>query len=275
MKNFRFAVATGFITLMGAWGVATLLRSPSTPVPANAATAPIGKRADVAGAGPSAKARIAPAASAVKPRNVAYVDPDTEAANFQAPSGRYADSLDRLITKARAGDPNSAYTLSRILLDCYQLEVNGNALSGYGSNEEGRCEGVHIDNLKDAAHWLQVAAEEGLVAAQTLYPAVAAKSMSPTDMIRDPAMIQEYKDRSMSYLARAAEKGSTSAMNQLSSAYANGVMASTDPILAYAYDYAATKLHGVAPDESRYQLTPEQREEANTFAEKLLSHCCE
>ena len=99
--------------------------------------------------------------------------------------------------------------------------------------------------------------------------------MSPTDMIRDPAMIQEYKDRSMSYLARAAEKGSTSAMNQLSSAYANGVMASTDPILAYAYDYAATKLHGVAPDESRYQLTPEQREEANTFAEKLLSHCCE
>lgn len=177
--------------------------------------------------------------------------------------------------KARAGDPDSAYTLSRILLDCYQLEVEGNELSGYGSKDKGRCEGIHIDSLKDAAHWLQVAAEKGLVAAQTLYPNVAAKSMSSTDMIRDPAMVQDYKERSISYLAQAAGKGSTSAMNQLSSAYANGIMVTADPVLAYAYDYAATKLHGVAPDDSRYELTPDQREAAKRIGDKLLSQCCE
>ena len=183
--------------------------------------------------------------------------------------------FDCVLVKARAGAPDSACTRSGSFLDCYQLEVEGNELSGYGSKDKERCDGIHVDSLKDAAHWLQVAADKGLVAAQTLYPNVAVKSMSSTDMIRDPAMVQAYKERSIAYLAQAAEKGSTSAMNQLSSAYANGILVAADPVLAYAYDYAATKLHGVAPDDSRYGLSPDQHESAKRFGEKLLSQCCE
>ena len=278
VKSLRsMALAVAVVTI-GAIGTAYLFRRPDVAPASSSASVQLA--ADVSGehrsqaANRTAKAAPVPASPARKAPGQPFVDPDIDAADFKAPVGKYADSIGDVLARAKSGDPDAAYVLSRLMMDCYLLETKGSLYSGFGSQEEDRCQGIEIKESKEAIKWLRYAADKGVLAAQTLYPNVAAMNMSPTDMIRDPAMVQDYKERSIAYLARASESGSANAMTQLATAYTNGILVDADPVLAYAYDYAATKLHGAAPEESMHTITPEQRARAIEWGEKLLSRCC-
>ena len=278
VKNFRFVVAAGVIALMVAWGAATMLRSsprvPATSMAAEPSVPYSPKAAQVSAAQPMR----APASAHGEP-GAPFVDPDVKAFHFSAPPGRYKDALPTLMERAHSGDAEAAYILSRLLLDCYELQVKGNNVSDYGSREEDRCDGIPAPDPKEAIKWMEVAANKGLVDAELLFPTAAMGNISHTDAIRDPAHVQATKEESISLLAHAAAQGSANAMMQLSNAYARGILAEKNLPLAYAYLYAANTLHpewrGDDPiDLYEGGLSADQVAKAKLDSENLLSQCC-
>lgn len=206
-----------------------------------------------------------------------YVNPDHDAFNFEAPSGRYSAVIPQLWKKAEGGDANAAYTLARLLIDCYL--VGKGQQSGFGSNDPDRCTDTRVTDPGSALHWLQFAADKGVISAQLLYPDTAAEFMTSTDMIKNPTLAQDYRERSMSYLTQAARAGSPAAMTQLSTAYSKGILTDQNTQLAYAYEYAAEVLSGgpigdIQMAVGGMNMTPEQVAAAKNLGEKIIKQCC-
>lgn len=195
---------------------------------------------------------------------------------LRPPPGRYVDSVSSLRERAAKGDRDAAYVLAMALSDCY-LTAKGQLADGNG--DPARCNGLNATSGEAIAQ-MQTAADRGLRAAQLIYPALTSELLTATDMIRDPAMVQDYKDRSMRYLLSAAEQGSGIAMMQLSGAYYRGIMTAPDLQLAYAYWYASAMLPGTGPsDDPRLiyggNLTDEQIQAAQVLASKIYERCCQ
>lgn len=200
-----------------------------------------------------------------------------EAINIDPPRGDYSAMIPDLRERAKSGDAESAYTLSRILLDC--LLVNKGKASGYGAANAApdRCKGIEVSDANEARLWLQRAAENGVLAAQLLYWNSSSDLITPEDMFRDPKGVQEYKDKALSLLTSAASHGSVEAMIALSGAYSDGVNAEQNLQLAYAYRYAATLVRPDLTDPSTMfegELSPDQVDKAKTIGNNIFSKCC-
>lgn len=268
------------ITLLAAAGVAVYwLSHRSARAPSVDISAP---RTEIATAHEGLKPSPPPAQEQGESRGkeqsrVPYVNPDHDAFNFEAPIGRYSAVIPQLWKKAEGGDANAAYTLARLLIDCYL--VGKGQQSGFGSNDPDRCTDTRVTDPGSALHWLEFAADKGLVSAQLLYPTIAADFMTSTDMIRNPALAKDYRERSMSYLTQAARAGSPNAMTQLSTAYSKGILTDQNTQLAYAYEYAAEVLSGgpigdIQQAVGGTNMTPEQVAAAKNIGEKIIKQCC-
>jgi TPR repeat protein len=202
---------------------------------------------------------------------------DSKIYHFDPPRGQYRLLLPGLVDSASKGDASSAYTLSRLLLDCYL--TGQHKPSGLGSEEEGRCDGVRADSPKDGLRWLTRAADQGFAPARILYPDLVSQIMTPSDMIRDPAMVQDYKERAISYLTSVANEGSEGAMLSLSNAYYNGILVNKDLEMAYAYRYAADMINPSNSSDDPADiyggnLSEEEKNRAKLIARDIYNKCC-
>ncbi len=202
---------------------------------------------------------------------------DSKIYHFDPPEGQYKLLLPGLVDSAAKGDASSAYTLSRLLLDCYL--TGQHKPSGLGSEEADRCDGVRADNPKDGLRWLTRAADQGFAPAKILYPDLVSQIMTPSDMIKDPAMVQDYKERSISYLTSVANEGSEGAMLSLSNAYYNGILVNRDLEMAYAYRYAADMVNPSSSNDDPANiyggnLSEEEKNRAKIIAKNIYNKCC-
>jgi len=202
---------------------------------------------------------------------------DSQIYHFDPPKGQYKLLLPGLVDSASKGDASSAYTLSRLLLDCYLTAQH--KPSGLGSEEADRCDGVRADSPKDGLRWLTRAADQGFAPARILYPDLVSQIMTPSDMIRDPAMVQDYKDRAISYLTSVANEGSEGAMLSLSNAYYNGILVNKDMVTAYAYRYAADMINPSNSNDDPADiyggnLSEEEKNRAKQIARDIYNKCC-
>ena len=217
--------------------------------------------------------RIASATVAPTKRSRA-ADVDEE---IEMPGGSYGEVMPGLRTAAHARNARAAYVLSRMLIDCFL--VGRGQPSGFGSSNADRCNQVTVTDTHEAVQLLGQAADAGLVQAQLLYPDAVADLMTPTDMIRDPDAVKQYKERSMAYLASAARQGSAQALLQTASAYANGVMAERNLPMAYAYRYAVNQAFPELGGDDPVLLyggglTDDQLSAAKRMGNTIFHQCC-
>jgi len=197
--------------------------------------------------------------------------------DIEVPAGPYSEVIPDLRIAAHAGDARAAYVLSRVLIDCFL--VGRGQPSGFGSGIPDRCNRVAVVDTSEALEMMQKAADAGLVQAQVLYPDAASELMTPTDMIRDPDAVKQYKERSMAYLASAANQGSVDALLQIANAYANGIMTERNLQMAYAYRYATNLAFPDLGNDDPARLyggglTDEQLSVAKSMGNKIYRQCC-
>ena len=212
---------------------------------------------------------------------------------FRLPAGPLASVLPDLKAAAEHGDANAAFTAYALLRDCMQQETMAAARESVirtqppdspvvkGLNEDmavtaTRCAGVATPTMADQLPLLEKAAAGGNPYAQAAYAndALAMMRADPDWMLRNPEEVSRIEAAGLDYLQQSANNGDRAAMRNLGVAYFAGVLAQPDPVLAYAYLYAATNFGALGDSETLMQqiagkLSPEELARAQTLAQQL------
>lgn len=143
------------------------------------------------------------------------------------------------------------------------------------------CEGIGPAEIARGYEGLRLSAQHGDIEAQLRYASIGSEEFgSPTEMIRSPEKIVEFRENAMNFLHAAAAKGSAEAIGALAGAYRYGVITSPDPVKAYAYQYAHDLLYPPTPEGQRVlefdsqKLNGEQLAAARSQALQVLTRCC-
>ena len=241
---------------------------------------------------------VANSARAQKP----YQDPRrvTSQENQTPPAGQAVDVIRRLSVQAEQGDARAALQIFQKLEQC-QGALRSDLRSGIfadGVSDPGDrvqalkdieavtkdCQGLTDQHFSRMGYWLDKAAAGGDLLAMLRYGDTGYRYVvgTPTDMLRDPEKIVEYKRKAMGYLHQAASQGVPEAMLSLASSYQNGIVANKDPVLAYAYARAAQQVHPSGPPgmQERFLqiysngLSSEQLAAGNEQAQEIYRDCC-
>lgn len=152
-------------------------------------------------------------------------------------------------------DAAVAYLLALKLVDCRNLDKSYEAVAEATHSGEdalviaGRmadandskyqeCKNIPLADFADYRRLLEFAADNGVVDAQTDYATLVANEFVGPAAIQNPKDLEEYRRRSMNYLARAAASGSSKALMNMSLAFEDGILTQKNSMSAYAYMYA-------------------------------------
>lgn len=158
-----------------------------------------------------------------------------------APSGNAVDVIKKLEISSKEGDSRASYELYLKIKECMDL-VSGSrtSASAESASTYDQCKDLPADYYASAADWLKLAADQGNVGAQLLYGSDPSAILgNPSDMLRDPDGVRNYKESALGYLDAAADSGSVDALLRLANAYRNGVLVDQNLGISYAYYEAA------------------------------------
>lgn len=197
-----------------------------------------------------------------------------------APPGNAADVIQRLEPAARGGDASASYLLYLKLRECLEAVSGSNGgLSGTPSAVD-ECKGLAAERYAAAGQWLALAADQGSLSARLLYVSDPGAVLGdPSDMLRDPARVQAYKQKAMGFLAEEAANGSVDALGYLADAYRDGVLAPRHPATSYAYFQALRMVspEAVPPwklDDVASGMDATQISQATQRGREFYEQCC-
>lgn len=198
------------------------------------------------------------------------------------PRGDAAAAIARLEPIAKSGNAKASYEiylkLDQCLSEINDLRAQQARPSAISPVED--CHSLEPDDYAKASEWLSLAAEQGSLGAQLVYASNPEVILgNPSEMLRSPASIETYKERSNSYLRAAAARGSVDALSALGDAYLNGIMVEQDLTTSYAYQLAISKIDPELNSRRRTEyfnrsLTASQIVEANIKSQEILNECC-
>ncbi len=201
-----------------------------------------------------------------------------------------------LMPRAQAGDPVAAYVIAMALDDCF--DAFNDSPEESAPTDDDFHKALHasqrqqlsktldlcakIDNVALASRieWLRRAADAGQIDAMLIYGTVVTKSMSKTDMLRDPQAVIELRERTMRYLHQAIDRGSQSALLSAANRYYFGIMTQRDLVRAAAYQKAYVLLspHDRAGQSvlQRYTsfLSDDENRRVTVLSGEILDRCC-
>lgn len=205
------------------------------------------------------------------------------------PQGNAVAVIQQLKPLAEAGDAQAALLLYLKLYSCKDVLNTARDERAIAAHEEtGATKNPMEDRLsasnecadtepeiRQRGKWLELAATKGLVEAQLLYAMDSSAVLgNGSDMIRDPAAVQRYKERASGYLLDAARKGNIDAMLRVGAGYENGILFKKDIVRSYAY-YSAIQYARPSPIMSQLvssmsrEMTPQQIVQGDALAKAI------
>ncbi|NUO75018.1 MAG: sel1 repeat family protein [Lysobacter sp.] len=204
--------------------------------------------------------------------------------SYQPISGDAAQVFATLEAQARTGDNEAALQLYIKVNHCRLATAN--AITRAPQTDPRAlipldCRSLTPEHYREAARWLERAADGGHVYAQFMYVDSIEGVLGPrSEWLRDPSALERYKRKSMGFLHANAARGSIEALHTLARTYAVGVRTPKDEVRAYAY-YHATKLADPGPattwrrmDEVGQRLSPQQLSQATQQGRRIYEQCC-
>lgn len=229
---------------------------------------------------PDASARNAPKAASLAPRAHYSIT-----RSYTPIPGDAAQVFAALEVQARAGDQEAALNLYVKVNDCRLRTAN--AIRRAPQTDPHAlippdCHSLTPDHYREAARWLERAADAGNIYAQFMYVDSVEGVLGPrSEWLRDPQALERYKRKSMDFLHANARRGSLDALDGLARTYAVGVRVPQDFTKSYAYFYA-TKLANPDPnltwrrmEEVGQRLTPQQLSQATQQGRRIYEQCCQ
>lgn len=131
----------------------------------------------------------------------------------------------------------SAYELVETDLRC-QIDREASATAGHiRSTTDELCRDFWLEPLSPEEVFTAIthAAEQGNIRAQLDYALYASRIFEDERNSLDPDLIRDYKQNTVRFLESAGAAGESNAYVRLSDIYKNGILASKDPVMAYAY----------------------------------------
>lgn len=195
-------------------------------------------------------------------------------------------------------DPAFAYALVLKLFECMRVandfggfeKLNSKTLAANqganGLSDDTRAKASVCADLTQAqfskyVDMIDFAAASGVIKAQADYSALVSSSILTDESIKNPWKIEEYKAKSMRYYNSAARSGYAPALQNLSFAYADGIITPKNDYSAYKYLLAfdlASPRQSASRDKllSQFQsrLTPQQISAAQREAADIYGSCC-
>lgn len=211
------------------------------------------------------------------------------------PEGPVDQVVRELTPRANSGDADAALGLYRKLDQCFSAthkEINAEQLAiiselGAGAQYEKQALSAQKDCISDGTsdfdsrgHWLERAAAYGSLEAQLIYATdIDAFFPTPSEMIRDPGALENYKRKSVRYMTDRAASGNIDSMIWLAGAYENGIMLERSPVNSYAYYRAADMaMPGIFPNEMisnlRARLPAIEQRHGDDLARSIHARCC-
>ncbi|NUO75020.1 MAG: hypothetical protein HOQ32_03310 [Lysobacter sp.] len=204
--------------------------------------------------------------------------------SYQPIPGDAAQVFATLEAQARTGDHEAALNLYIKVNDCRLATAN--AITRAPQTDPRAlipldCRSLTPEHYREAARWLERAADGGNVYAQFMYVDSIEGVLGPrSEWLRDPPALERYKRKSMAFLHENAARGSLDALDSLARTYAVGVRAPQDYVKSYAYFYAM-KLADPNPamtwrrmDEVGQRLSPQQLSQATQQGRRIYEQCC-
>ncbi len=238
----------------------------------------------------SSARHVTPAANAPKWLSI------TEPSHRVLPDVPRVELISLLKPRAEAGDAEAAYELALALIDCveaYNLSPESGLPAGTPNLAQfdatsretvthrlDLCEGIDARMLATHVAWLRRAADAGQIDAMLLYGTIAAQSMSPSDMLRDPQAVIDLRARTMAYLDRAVARGSHAALREAANRHDVGIMTARDRVKALAYQLALIHLEPfndvakVTGDRYAENLSDDELRRAGEMSRQILGQCC-
>ncbi|WP_155760632.1 tetratricopeptide repeat protein [Stenotrophomonas maltophilia] len=198
------------------------------------------------------------------------------------PAGDAIDAIRKLEAAAKAGNSKASYEIYLKLNQCLNVLKDSRAQQTLPSDADTvkNCESLGPDDYAKASEWLSLAAEQGSLGAQLLYASDPEAIVGDaSEMLRNPGAVDEYKERSNSYLRKAASQGSVDALSALGDTYMNGIMAPQDLPTSYAYFLTMKRIDPQLLSRRKLEffentLTASQIAEANRKSMEIYNECC-
>ncbi|WP_269791674.1 hypothetical protein [Stenotrophomonas sp. Iso1] len=143
--------------------------------------------------------------------------------------------------------PKEAHVIANAILNCNVVQFSGQAIEGRSVTTEQKELEKNCDQMKSefsVYDLAKFAAQSGDPQAQLDFPALAAGAFDDEQAALNPALIDDYKKSSLSYLEQASKSGKIEALSRLSESYSSGRFSEANPVLAYAYAYAYARHSG-------------------------------
>lgn len=204
--------------------------------------------------------------------------------SYQPIAGDAAQVFAALEAQARTGDDEAALKLYIKVNDCRLATAN--AITRAPQTDRHAlippdCRSLTPEHYREAARWLERAADAGNVYAQFMYVDSIDGVLGPrSEWLRDPSALERYKRKSMGFLHTNAARGSLDALDSLARTYAVGIRTPQDYVKSYAYFYAM-KLADPNPamtwrrmDEVGQRLSPQQLSQATQQGRRIYEQCC-
>lgn len=134
-------------------------------------------------------------------------------------------------------DAATAYELVDINLRCQTDQEASAAAAHIRTTTDELCKDLSASPLsrEEIFNAITYAAEHGNTRAQLDYALHASRIFEDERNALNPDLIQAYKDNTVRFLKAAGRAGETDAYIRLSAIYSDGALASSDPVIAYAY----------------------------------------
>jgi len=139
------------------------------------------------------------------------------------------------------------------------------------------CEDLFLEPLsrEEVVSAITYAAENGNVSAQLDYALYASRMFEDERIALDPDAIRDFKERTVTFLESAGKAGESQAYMRLSDIYKNGVLASKDSVMAYAYADAyfrtsSNRSRATFMDNASFGLSGDQRLRGRQIADHIL-----
>lgn len=211
------------------------------------------------------------------------------------PEGPVDDVVRQLRPRAEAGDAKASLMLYRKLDACFSaanrgvsadeiaiFEAMGSADQFEASiaNAQKDCATNGISDFRSRGQWLERAAANGLLEAKLQYATdIDAIFSNPSEMIRDPQRLTDYKQKAVRYMSDLAASGNIESMMWIAKSYESGIMLERNPVNSYAY-YRAVELAmpGVMPSGMlsglRELLPANEQRRGEELARSIHGRCC-
>lgn len=224
----------------------------------------------------------------------------TSRENQTPPPGPAIDVIRRLRPLAEQGDARAALQIFQKLEQCegvLKSNLRDGSLADGDEDAAGQarilkdiegvlkdCQGLSDQDFSQMGQWLDRAAAGGDLLAMLRYGNAGYRYIvgSPTQMLRHPEKIVEYRQKAMSYLHTAAAQGEPTAMDSLANSYSNGIITNKDLVRAYAYAVAADLVLPAGPrgpsnpyiQSLAKGLSTEEISKGDRMAKQIYDECC-